>query len=142
MKKYIYLILTILLSSCGVNKDAYNSTRIKINQQQKRIEAEDSEFYKKIDKSKVEKLSYHIVLGEKENLKKYKIVAKKIINSTNAKAIYYDILRKKHYVNAVLVQDNWNMLYYVIIDSFQTIEEARRAVDKNIVKFPSIFIAI
>lgn len=138
MKKIIYLLTLVLVSSCGINKNAYNETRMKINQQQKIIEKEDAKLYQ--NKKEIDKIYFHIIEGKVNNLSKYYVIAKKIINKTNANAIYHDIMDKGRYPNAILVQDNYNLLYYIIIDATQTKEKAKEILLNNVSFYPDIFI--
>lgn len=149
MKKYFQLLflLLILLSGCKSNPEAYNTTyqRLKVKEEammdaKARVAMDVPKNVSPGDSSAgyaAERLT--LILGEELNLAVYGVVAKSFINRTNARGYYNRVLEKGY--PAVLVQ-NEDMMFRIIVASFQTKEEAENKLKDFKASFPEAYILV
>jgi len=149
MKKYFQLLflLLILLSGCKSNPEAYNTTyqRLKVKEEammdaKARVAMDVPKNVSPGDSSAgyaAERLT--LILGEESNFAVYGVVTKSFINRTNARGYYSRVLEKGY--PAVLVQ-NEEMMFRIIVASFQTKEEAENKLKDFKASFPDAYILV
>lgn len=149
MKRYLQILFVILVlfSGCKSNQEAYNATYNKFKELERRnkvtninaitpmdvpreITSRDSAYAHVAEK-------FNVIVGQKTNISTYNIVAKSFINQTNAKS-YQSRLVDDGYP-AVLVQ-NENLIFRIVVASFQSKEEADKKLDFLKKTFPEAWI--
>lgn len=148
MKRYLQILfaLSVVLSGCKSNPEAYNATYKKLKEQERINSETKADARTPMDVPKdfmsgdsVTHVSeaFTLIVGQEKNISAFNIVAKSFINQTNAKDYHLRLVKEGY--PAVLVQNRMS-IFRIIVASCVSEDEAIKKLDAFKKTFPKAWI--